>query len=151
MARNWRLNWAGRSDRPGKVVVRLATPVVTQPAAGQAFEVLQVGIGAGSASMGSCLSSGLVGAKSGRLPDRAINGARFSVWSNSKAGMNQSIAAIDLRAVVGGRRYAVERFSYAVCAAGGTSLAVLPAARGRASLNAARASLRLGPEPAPPS
>lgn len=58
--------------------------------------------------------------------------------------MSQAIAATDLRAVVAGTCYAVERFSYTERASDGDSSISLPQARGAAALDTALGSLRIG-------
>ena len=108
-----------------------------------------MGWSATPAARRTCLSFGLAGGPSGkRLPTRSINGVRFTAWSNGDGGMSQSIDATDLRAVVAGRCYAVERFSYGVSAADTDPKVRLTQAEGAAMLDRALASLHLGRGPA---
>ena len=67
-----------------------------------------------------------------------------AAWSNGDAGMSQQVSAIDLRTVVNGACYAVERFSYAEAAGNRDPSATLPQAEGAALLDHALASLQLG-------
>ena len=152
-SQGWRLIWDGQPDVAGRMAVRLALPVVPTRGPGQMTEYLQVGFSPSPQARHSCLSFGLKGGSGGRLPDRVINGVRFTVWGNGDAGMSQNIAATDYRAVVGGRCYAVERFSYGVTAADRDPALTLAQARGAAMLDAALASLHLRPGPplAPPA
>ena len=78
-----------------------------------------------------------------RLPPRTINGVRYAATANADSGMSQDIDAVDLRAVVHGRCYAVERFSYTVAAADRDASLSLTQTRGAALLDAALASLHL--------
>ncbi|MBE7212972.1 MAG: hypothetical protein INR65_18310 [Gluconacetobacter diazotrophicus] len=146
MGRGWRLSWDGRPTGPGRVLVRLALPTV--PAG---TELLQVGASDDPATVRACLSS-LTGTP---VPARDIAGVRYAVRTNADSGMNQTIAATDLRAVVGSRCYAIERLRYA-SAPGVQDPApnAIPRARAAALLDAALASLRISastvqpPEPA---
>lgn len=145
MAKGWRLVWDGKNDGAGRMAIRLALPVVPSSGTGQRTEVLQVGWSASPAARRTCLSFGLNGGSTKRLPDRTINGIRFAVRANGDAGMSQSIDATDLRAAVRGRCYAVERFGYGVAAADRDPAVTLSQAQGAAMLDAALASLHLGP------
>ena len=145
MASGWRLNWAGKTDVPGKVAIRLALPVVPASGTGQVTEVLQVGWSTSPAARRNCLSFGLDGGSRKGLPVRVINGVRFAAILNEDAGMSQSIDATDLRSVVRGRCYAVERFHYGVAAADRDPQVTLTQVQGAAMLDAALASLHIGP------
>lgn len=109
------------------------------------MEVLQIGWSAAPGAVHTCLTFGLDSGSQKRLPDRTINGVSFAVVSNGDAGMNQSIDATDLRSVVDGRCYAVERFTYAVKAADPDPKVKLTQKQGAAMLDASLASLHLGP------
>ena len=144
----WRLIWDGAHPTPGRVVVRLMLKVTPPAPAKTATEVLQVGVSRDPAAVRSCLRYGLAGGSGGRKPDRVINGVRFVAWANGDAGMSQGIGGTDLRAVVGGACYAVERFAVSESASDGDPSVTLPEAQGAAELDATLASLHIGQGPA---
>lgn len=143
MSPGWRLAWDGARAVPGRMVVRLTLPVQTDDGIGQRSEVLQIGSSRDPAALRDCLVGGMRGAK--RLPARVINGVRYTVWSNSDAGMSQQIDALDLRAVVAGACYAVDRFSYTVSAVDRDQRVRLSRAAGVRMMDAALASVKIGP------
>ena len=148
MSAGWRFVWDGSAVGPGEVVVRLVLKV--RPAAGSpgtASEVLRIGRSRDQRVVRTCLTYGLRGGSGRRLPDRVINGRRFAAWVNSDAGMSQAIAATDLRAVVDGTCYAVERFRYGESASDGDPSVRLSTAQGAALLDASLNSLQLGRVP----
>ncbi len=145
MTPGWRLVWDGiPSAGAGEVVIRLQLPAAPVPPETSATEILQIGTSRDPDIVPRCLRDGLSTRNVQRLPDRTLAGTRFLAWHNSDAGANQTIAATDLRAIVGGTCYAVERFRYATAAAPppapGPRFA--PAA---SLLDASLASLRVGP------
>lgn len=140
----WRLVWDGSAATPGRVVVRLSLPVAPEGAQTRRTEYLQVGLSRETAAVRGCLTAGLKGPSGAHMPDRKIDGRRFSVWSNGDAGMSQQIAATDLRTVVDGACYAVERFSYGDTASPRDGSITLSQAQGAAMMDRALASLQLG-------
>ena len=143
MAPGWRLVWDGAAAVPGRMVVRLTLPVDPDDGVGQRSEVLQIGSSRDPAALRDCLRGGLGGGQ--RLPSRVINGVRFAVWSHGDAGMSQQIAATDLRALVGGACYAIERFSYTVTDATRDPRVRLSREAGVRMMDAALASVKIGP------
>jgi hypothetical protein len=149
MSPGWRLIWDGSTVGTGEMVVRLVLKV--RPAAGQpgtASEVLQIGRSRDPRVVRTCLTFGLRSGAGRRLPDRTINGRRYAAWENNDAGMSQSIAALDLRAVVNGACYAIARFRYGETASDGDRLVRLTSAQGAALLDKSLDSLQLGSVPA---
>jgi len=145
MTQGWRLDWSGETDAQGTIATRLILPAVPTSARGQVKEVLQIGWSASPEALRTCLTFGLSGSNTKRLPPRTINGVSFAAFSNNDSGMSQSIDAIDLRAAVGDRCYAVERFSYAVEASDADAMVKLTKNQGAGMLDASLASLHLGP------
>ena len=145
MSSGWRMIWDGSATTPGRMVVRLTLKVAPQPPEKTAREVLQVGISRSAKDVRSCLAYGLQGGSARRMPDRLINGRRYVVWTNGDAGMSQQVSATDLRAVVDGACYAVDRFSYAESASDGDPSVTLRQAQAAAALDRSLASLQLGP------
>lgn len=145
MTKGWRLAWEGEPG-PGRIVVRFVVPVVpADPARRTQKLVLQVGESRNPSVVASCLNAGLVGPNGRGLPDRAINGVAYAAAENGDAGMSQGIAALDLRAVVGGRCYAVERFGVWESASDGDPAVTLPQAQGEAEVDRMLASLTIAP------
>ncbi len=149
MSPGWRLIWGGDHPTSGRMIVRLTLKVVPHKLtpgsnAGTATEVFQVGVSRDPAVVRSCLRHGLDGGSGGRKPDRVINGVRYVAWDNGDAGMSSGIGGTDLRAVVDGACYAVERFGVSESASDGDPSVKLAQARGAAELDATLASLRIG-------
>ena len=151
MTPGWRLVWDGiPSAGAGEVVIRLQLPAAPVPPETGATEILQVGTSRYPDIVPRCLHDGITAKHVQRLPDRTLGGTRFLAWHDTDAGANQTIAATDYRAIVGGTCYAVERFRYATNATNATNAAPLPQPGTRfpqaaALLDAALASLRVGP------
>ncbi len=144
MSPGWRLVWGADERAPGRLVVRLMLKVVPDTRTGTAVEVLQVGRSADPVAVGSCLRYGLDSGSGERRPDRVINGVRFAAWSNGDAGMSQGIGGTDLRAVVRGVCYAVERYTVSESASAGDPAVTLRRQEGAAELDVSLASLRIG-------
>ena len=140
----WRLIWSAQDATPGCLVIRLALKVRPRWPEKTATEVFQVGVSRDPATIRSCLTYGLDGGSGGRQPDRVINGVRYAVWSNGDGGMSQHVNATDLRTVVSGACYAVERFSTSETASNGDPSVTLPQDQGSSELDATLASLRIG-------
>lgn len=143
MLPGWRLVW-GNHATPGHLIVRLSLKVLPKSRPGTATEVFQIGSSAAPGAVKSCLRYGLDSGSGERQSDRVINGVRYGVWSNGDAGMSQSIGGIDLRAVVDGACYAVERYTVAESASDGDPRVTLTEKRGATALDATLASLRIG-------
>lgn len=142
MSPGWRLVWNDKST-PGRMIVRLTMKVAPEPRAGTAIAVFQIGSSAAPAAVGSCLRYGLDSGSGDRQPDRVINGVRYGVWRNGDAGMSQGIGGTDLRAVVGGRCYAVERYNVSESASAGDPSVTLSQKAAAAQFDASLASLRI--------
>jgi hypothetical protein len=143
MSPGWRLVWNGEPT-PGRLVARFSLRVTAVAPQTKRTEYLQVGASRSPKAVRSCLSDGLESVSGARQADRVINGRRYAVWTNGDAGMSQQIAATDLRAVVRGACYAVERFSYGDSASDPDPAVTLPQKRGAEMLDRALASLQLG-------
>ncbi|MCQ8278435.1 hypothetical protein NFI95_08210 [Acetobacteraceae bacterium KSS8] len=112
MSEGWRLSWNGQPPGAGRIVVRLTLPTrPDKPTGGAGTELLQVGVSDDARVVRDCLGASFTGKPE---PSRTINGVRYLVRGNNGAGMSQTIDATELRAVVGGRCYAVARLHYGV-------------------------------------
>ena len=117
MTGGWRLMWDGTPVGRGVGVARFWQVAKPTNGPGQVIEMVQIGYSRDPAVVARC---GTDGAKSGsgrRLPDRMLGGHRWTAYTNGDGGMSQSVAAIDLRTVVEGACYAVDRVTYAIKAA----------------------------------
>lgn len=144
MTGGWRLMWDGTPQGPGRLLVRFRLKVLPKPPEKTASEVLQIGESRDPAMVRTCTSAGLDGPDV-RPVERSIGDVAFTGAQNADAGMSQSITALDLRAVVGGTCYAVDRFAYAESASNGDPAVSLPQAKGAAILDRMLQSLRITP------
>jgi hypothetical protein len=117
MTGGWRLMWDGTAPGRGVGVARFWQTAKPKDGAGQVIEMVQIGYSRAAAVVAKCGTEGLRGDSGRRLPDRMLGGHRWTVYSNGDAGMSQGVTATDLRTVVGGACYAVDRITYAVKAA----------------------------------
>jgi hypothetical protein len=147
MRPGWRLVWGDTRQTPGRMIARIAIPVKPKGMPGTAAEVFQVGASRDPYAVRTCLRHGLDSGSGNRRPDRMINGVRFGVWTNADAGMSQRISGTDLRAIVDGACYAVERYAVGEAASDGDPTVTLPEADGAALLDATLASLRIAHRP----
>jgi hypothetical protein len=144
MSGGWMLDWDGTTQPPGRLLLRLAVAVKPRTPERKAMELLQIGVSRDRGAVSGCLRNGLSGPNERRERDRVFGSVRFTVRRNADAGMSQRIEATDLRAVVDGACYAVERFSYADSASDVDPSVTLPEKEGAALLDAALRSLRIG-------
>jgi hypothetical protein len=79
--------------------------------------MVQVGFSRSAAVVATCGTAGLKSGSGRRLPNRMLGGHRWTVSANGDAGMSQQVNATNLRTVVDGTCYAVDRVTYAVKAA----------------------------------
>lgn len=117
MTGGWRLSWDGAPVGPGTGVVRFAQDARPRDGQGTVTELVQVGLSRDAGVIAHCGTTGALGSSGRRLPNRMLGGHRWTVYRNGDAGMSQQIVATDLRTVVDGTCYAVDRVSYAVTAA----------------------------------
>lgn len=113
----WRLMWDGTPAGPGTGVVSFSQDARPSDGQGYVTEAIQIGMSRDAGVVANCGTAGVQSGDTQRLPNRMIGGHRWTVWTNGDAGMSQQIAATDLRTVVDGVCYAIDRFSYAVKAA----------------------------------
>lgn len=144
MTRGWRLSWDGTPVGTGTGVVRFAQDARAADGQGFATELVQVGLSRDAGVVAQCGTAGTSGPNVRRLPNRMLGGHRWTVWSNGDAGMSQQITATDLRTVVNGTCYAIERVSYAVKAAPPLPANAPTQAAAAARMDAILASVRLG-------
>ncbi|MEG8048914.1 hypothetical protein QP178_03055 [Sphingomonas aurantiaca] len=117
MNRGWRQMWDGAPIGRGVGIVRfweLAKPTDGQ---GQVTELLQVGFSRSAAVVATCGTAGMVSGNVRRLPNRMLGGHRWTVYASGDAGMSQQVSATNLRSVINGACYAIDRVTYAVKAA----------------------------------
>ena len=145
-AHGWRVYWDGPDPlaRAGTVVVSFA--LAARPSAKHmtARELLQIGVSRDRRVVATCRRAGLRLGDGTTLPDQTINGVTFTAASNSDQSMSQGTTTLDLRAIVGGACYAVDRITET--AGSDTDVTVtLPQSQAAADLDALLETLRITP------
>lgn len=144
MPAGWRLAWDGAAVGPGTGVVRFAQDARPASGPGYVTELVQVGMSRDPSVVAHCGTTGTIGGSGKRLPDRMLGGHRWTVYRNGDAGMSQGIVATDLRTVVDGNCYAIDRASYSVTAAAALPGRAPTQAVAAARIDAIMASVRVG-------
>ena len=144
MSEGWRLSWDGAPVGTGTGIVRFSEQARPSSGPGTVDEMVQIGLSRDPGVVARCGTTGALGDSGKRLPDRMLGGHRWTAYRNGDAGMSQQIAAIDLRTVVDGVCYAIDRATYRVAAADALpkSAPTQVAAAGR--IDAILASVRVG-------
>lgn len=117
MTQGWRLSWDGAAVGPGTGIVRFSQQARPTTGEGTVTELVQVGMSRDAQVVAHCGTTGALGSSGRRLPNRMLGGHRWTAYANGDAGMSQAITATDLRTVVDGACYAIDRVTYAVRAA----------------------------------
>ncbi len=144
MTGGWRLMWDGTPVGRGVGVARFWQVAKPRDGAGQVIEMVQIGFSRDAAVVARCGTDGAKGGSGRRLPDRMLGGHRWTVYVNGDAGMSQSVAATDLRTVVEGTCYAVDRVTYAVKAGSAPSRTAPTQAVAAANMDAILATIHVG-------
>jgi hypothetical protein len=144
MTAGWRLSWDGTPVGPGKGVVRLSIAARPADGIGQATEMVQIGVSRAPAVVARCGTDGAIGPDGRRLPNRMLGGHRWTVYRNGDAGMSQQIVATDLRTVVDGACYAIDRVTYMVRAADAPPPGTPTQAQAAARIDAILATIQVG-------
>ena len=113
----WRQSWDATPVGRGVGVVRFWQIAKPRDGEGQVTEMLQVGFSRSAAVVAHCGTDGMRSGSGRRLPDRMLGGHRWTVYTNGDAGMSQQVAAINLRTVVDGACYTIDRITYSAKAA----------------------------------
>ncbi len=144
MTGGWRLMWDGTPPGRGVGVARFWQVAKPRDGVGQVIEMVQIGFSRNAAVVARCGTAGAKGANGRRLPDRMLGGHRWTAYSNGDAGMSQSISATDLRTVVEGTCYAVDRVTYSIKAGSAPSRTAPTQAIAAANMNAILATIHVG-------
>jgi len=144
--RGWRVYWQGPDPnaRDGRVVVSFAVAARPSTPHMSAREMVQIGVSRDRRVVATCLRAGMLHGADSALPDQTINGVRYAAASNSDQSMSQGVTTLDLRTVVGGACYAVDRVTETANSdipAGVT----LPQAQAAAAFDAMIATLHITP------
>jgi hypothetical protein len=144
--RGWRVFWNGPDPyaKAGRVVVAFGVKALPSRAHASARELLQIGISHNPRVIASCTTAGMQPGQDARLPDQTINGLTFAAYSNSDAAMSQGTTTLDLRAVVGGACYTVDRITETADSDPDPSV-TLKQSQAAAELDAMLATLRIVP------
>ncbi|MES3153749.1 hypothetical protein [Sphingomonas faeni] len=144
MNSGWRQMWDGTPVGRGVGVVRFWQIARPRDGQGQVTEMLQVGFSRSAAVVATCGTAGMTSGNGRRLPNRMLGGHRWTAYANGDAGMSQSVAAINLRTVVNGTCYTVDRITYAVKAAAPPSRNAPDQATAAATMDAILATIHVG-------
>jgi hypothetical protein len=117
MNSGWRQMWDGKPVGRGIGVVRFWQIARPNDGQGQVTEMLQIGFSRSANVVAKCGTDGMASGSGRRLPDRMLGGHRWTVYTNGDAGMSQQVSATNLRSVINGACYAIDRVTYAVKAA----------------------------------
>ncbi len=144
--RGWRVYWIGPDPyaSAGRVIVSFGVKALPSQSHTSARELLQIGISHDRRVIATCVRAGMQPGEDARLPDQTINGITFAAYSNSDQSMSQGTSTLDLRAVVGGACYAVDRISETAGSDPDPSI-TLKQSRAAAELDAMVASLHIVP------
>ena len=144
MSEGWRLSWDGAPVGPGTGVVRLSDHARPTSGPGTVDEMVQIGMSRDPGVVAHCGTTGALGDGGRRLPNRMLGGHRWTAYANGDAGMSQQITATDLRTVVDGVCYAIDRVTYRVAAADALPRSAPTQAAAAARMDAILASVQVG-------
>jgi hypothetical protein len=144
MNSGWRQVWDGSPVGRGVGIVRFWQVAKPSDGQGQVTEIVQVGFSRSAAVVATCGTAGLKSGNGRRLPDRMIGGHRWTVYSNGDAGMSQQVRATNLRTVVNGTCYTIDRVTYSVKAAGPPARNAPAQAIAAARMDAIVATVKVG-------
>ncbi|WP_174287144.1 hypothetical protein [Sphingomonas bacterium] len=143
MSSGWRLSWDGAAVGTGTGVVRFSQGARPTDGPGVVTELIQIGLSRDASVVAHCGTTGALGSGK-RLPDRMLGGHRWTAYRNGDAGMSQAIVATDLRTVVDGVCYAIDRATYLVTAADDLPRYPPTQVIAAAQIDAVLASVRVG-------
>ncbi|WP_375394424.1 hypothetical protein [uncultured Sphingomonas sp.] len=144
MAAGWRLSWDGTAAGPGSGVVRFSQDARPASGPGVVTELVQIGLSRDAGVVARCGTTGALGGSGKRLPNRILGGHRWTAYRNGDAGMSQGIVATDLRTVVDGVCYAIDRATYSVTAADALPTSAPTQGAAAARMDAILTSVRVG-------
>ena len=144
MTAGWRLSWDGVPVGPGTGVVRFSQDARPTSGPGLVSESIQIGLSRDPGVVAACGTTGALGDGGQRLPNRMLGGHRWTAYRNVDAGMSQNIVATDLRTVVDGVCYAIDRVTYGVSAADPLPTSAPTQAAAAARMDAILASMKVG-------
>ncbi len=117
MAAGWRLSWDGAAVGSGTGIVSFSQDARPASGPGTVTELVRIGMSRDPGVVAHCGTTGMLGGSGKRLPNRMLGGHRWTAYRDGDAGMSQGIVATDLRTVVDGVCYAIDRATYSVKAA----------------------------------
>jgi hypothetical protein len=144
MNSGWRQMWDGTPTGRGVGVVRFWQVAKPRDGQGQVTEMVQVGFSRSAKVVARCGTDGMVSGSGRRLPDRMLGGHRWTVYFNGDAGMNQQVRATNLRSVINGACYAIDRVTYSVKAASPPARTAPTQAVASARMDAILATIKVG-------
>lgn len=143
MNSGWRMMWDGSPTGRGEPVARFQSVARPVDNVGRVTESVQIGMSRAPAVVATCGTAGLHGTAH-RMPNRMLGGHRWTVWDGGDAGMSQEVTATNLRSVVNGACFAVDRVGYTVKAVPPLPHTAPSQAAASARMDAILDSIRLG-------
>ena len=144
MTAGWRTMWDGKPVGRGVGIVRFWQDAKPRDGEGRVTEMVQVGFSRSAAVVARCGSDGVKSGNARRLPDRMLGGHRWTVYTNGDAGMSQQVTATNLRSVIGGACYAIDRITYGVKAGSPPARNAPTQAVAAARMDAVLATIKVG-------
>jgi hypothetical protein len=144
--RGWRVYWDGPDPygNLGRVVVSFGVKARPSRADASARELLQIGVSHDPRVVASCLYGGLRHGDGVALPDQTINGLTYAAYSNSDRSTSAGTTTLDLRVVIGGACYAVDRITE-IAETSSAAGDALPQVQAAAELDAMLSTLHITP------
>ncbi len=142
----WRVFWIGPDPYPkaGRVIVSFGMRARPSEPHESARELLQIGVSHNPRVIATCLHAGMQTHENTRLPDETINGVTYAAYSNFDQAMSQGATTLDLRAVIGGACYTIDRITETANSDPDPNL-TLTQSQAAAELDAMLATLRIRP------
>ena len=144
MNSGWRQMWDGKPVGRGVGIVRFWQVAKPTDGQGQVTEMIQVGFSRSTAVVATCGTEGMNSGSGRRLPDRMLGGHRWTAYANGDAGMSQQVGAINLRSVINGACYTIDRITYATKAAPPPPRTAPTQAVAAAKMDAILATIKVG-------
>jgi hypothetical protein len=144
MNSGWRQIWDGKPVGRGVGIVRFWQVAKPADGQGQVTEMVQVGFSRSADVVATCGTEGMTSGSGRRLPDRMLGGHRWTVYANGDAGMSQQVSATNLRSVINGACYAIDRIRYSAKAGSSPARNAPTQAVAAARMDAILATIKVG-------
>ncbi len=144
MNAGWRQMWDGKPVGRGVGIVRFWQVAKPTDGQGQVTEMIQIGFSRSADVIARCGTDGMVSGSGRRLPNRMLGGHRWTAYANGDSGMSQQVSATNLRSVIDGACYAIDRVTYSVKAGSPPPRSAPTQAVAAANMDAILATIKVG-------